>query len=527
MPAAYKLNVPAKAADVTAFLNENRPRFLNDLSTVMGIIRDRQTTDPRLRCIYKIYSRSEAQAGEELKHPRKVRLKFDRFHAGKGSGPFSLYDSPDIVGFTVVVSYPGDISQVCEVIDGLIDAGVLRPTVPVIPDPNSTIRSRHGRVMESGGYVACHYNVRTPGPVPRPVIEVQIKTVLHDAWGHKTHDLVYKPAGRFDQALLDSFNHLGDMLAQIDLQSDTLRRSLERAFRARSLKRRRVQLESLKEVIREPLLARAPAGAGGASIQALGTRMRAYDGADPDIGQQLVDGALELIEQHPETRSYTCPMVCWAAVMTGDPRHEAHAQEALEIWEQDTDSERDKIKARGIAALAAFAFGRVSEAIDLAEQAVAGFEALALDTLAEDDRKAAIRLASSTYSSLAYYHADMVGSHEGVHRQSVRKAREAMAHCAPLWKTLGLPADGLLGDQAGIEAALGSPGASTIFQTLDSEGFVRIQTAETESELKSVFDRLRWLHERVPAEMSDLASPLWEFHDFCARKRLSELETDG
>ena len=87
------------------------------------------------------------------------------------------------------------------------------------------------------GYFACHYNLRSSDYTTHtPICEVQIKTVLHDGWGAKTHDLTYKSSMDLDPSLVEGFELLGDTLAKIDQQSDLLRKSLENRIRVRNEK---------------------------------------------------------------------------------------------------------------------------------------------------------------------------------------------------------------------------------------------------------------------------------------------------
>ena len=71
--------------------------------------------------VYKIYGREEKQKGAMLKDARKARLKFNKYFIERKKGVGSLWSIPDIVGFTVVVAYPSDISPVASAIDELVD----------------------------------------------------------------------------------------------------------------------------------------------------------------------------------------------------------------------------------------------------------------------------------------------------------------------------------------------------------------------------------------------------------------------
>ena len=236
------VSVPATPDDVRRFLDGNRRKYEQDLQRLQLVLSGLRRKERALRHVYKIYSRGEAQAGDELKSARKIRLKFNDFNEKRKSAQASLFDVPDIVGLRIVVSYPSDISAIAAVLDNAIDRKELLAVAMGAPAPSSVITTRYGRPLETGGYFACHYNVRLPGVgIARPICEIQIKTLLHDAWGAKTHDLTYKPAGRIGAELLTSFDLLGASLANLDQQSDALKTSIVRNASVREAKRRRVQ----------------------------------------------------------------------------------------------------------------------------------------------------------------------------------------------------------------------------------------------------------------------------------------------
>ncbi|MCA2380113.1 hypothetical protein ATU3C_25590 [Agrobacterium genomosp. 3 str. RTP8] len=80
------------------------------------------------------------------------------------------------------------------------------------------------RVHKDKGYHATHLKVRSDDPsLVHVILELQIKTMLHDAWGAKMHDLTYKPTGELDPKLQQLMESFGDSLQAIEVQSETLR----------------------------------------------------------------------------------------------------------------------------------------------------------------------------------------------------------------------------------------------------------------------------------------------------------------
>ena len=89
-----------------------------------------------------------------------------------------------------------------------------------------------GEEKRSRGYYAHHYQLEVGDNSSLPRLknarcELQIKTVLHDAWGAKTHDLTYKRAGALDARMNRQVEVLGDVLAGLDQQSELLRHIIE------------------------------------------------------------------------------------------------------------------------------------------------------------------------------------------------------------------------------------------------------------------------------------------------------------
>ena len=522
MSMKHSIDVPAKAAEVKAFLDGNRNRYLNDLTLVKNLVLETAKTDPRLRIVYKIYSRGEKQASEELKHPRKVRLKFNLLNEGQLTA--SLFDIPDIVGFTVVVPYPTDINGVCEVLDELIDSKQIQKFVAPAggssstPKAKSLIQSRYGRPLEENGYFACHYNVRTPGLPPRPVCEIQVKTLLQDAWGAKSHDLTYKPQGQTDRDLIASFNILGDTLAKIDLQSDVIRSSIERKARVRERKRSQVQVESIRAAAKD-------AAKSGklktifASIQALKP--------GPHLPEEAIQLRDELFHAFPTNRRAACVLMCFLAAISQQAGLFQHAQETIATWYQDTADDYERISALAIAGLAAFSAGDVAEAIDNQEEAGKLIDQIN-ETYADlplDQRERLNQVGNSTFTSLAYFHADQIGSDDGEKRGSRELARTYLEHSMTFRKRLALP-NALQSTDKEIRNTLANQAIQNkAFSTLDNDTFVLIQTAKDPAALKHARDRLQLLHDNAPTHLREMADLLFAYHEYCARMRLAELET--
>ena len=548
--------VPADTRTVEQFVRAERDRFVEDLSSIKKMVSDALVGMP----VYKIYGRDEKQAhGDPIKHPRKIRLKFNDYFGKRGDTTASLWTVPDIIGFTVVVPYPTDISSICTVIDLLVDrlrlvaaednadgtiastAGPTQSRVPTsapsgLPEAGQTsgvgasidertdkakslIASKHGRPIISGGYFACHYNVRLRGPSRhRPICEIQIKTVLHDAWGAKTHDLTYKPSGRTNRDLIDSFNLLGDTLAQLDRQSDLIRSSIQRSAAPREQKRRDVQTATI-EMATTVFSTIPELSTLAASIAAL-TRTA----VDAHTVDDCIDRLYGLFDRFPKE---VCYLFALLSIRTRDDSVRQRSLEALETWYEGLHDPLEQIYSRNVAGLLSYCGGDLTSAIEFCEQAVPLAEEL-LNSGYHPQGDRLRRLANSLFSCLAYYHADIIGSHEGGLAQSQEKCLAFLTKATVLRDPLGFPSNGILSEDIELSEALKAESHKKVrtYQTLENEAFVKIQTAQSIDDLRVLVRKLTIIQDNRPEELLYAAKLFDNYHDYCARIRMSELETD-
>lgn len=516
------ISVPATPAHVRAFVVSNRQKYEGDLGKLQQLLTRLQRRERALRGVYKMYTRGDSQQGDELKSARKIRLKFNEHNQSKGLTEASLFDVPDIVGLTIVVSYPSDISQIAAVIDGAIERKELKAEQLGKSDPAATIVTKYGRAIESKGYFACHYNLRMPGVgSARPIIEVQIKTLLHDAWGAKTHDLTYKPTGRIGSELLTGFNLLGSNLANLDQQSDAMRQSIARTAAVRERKRRNIQTWVLLNNSRDNVAQVTDAELRDELIS-FHAKISAMtdDTADEDV-LPIVNRLLEVFLTVDVAAS---SLLCFLAAMLQRPTYFEQAQETIAAREEVCTDDLDCVGIRFEGALAAFAAGDVGEAIDMAEETLE----MASDLVAAgggSDPARLNRILLGLNSDLGYYYADIIGSHDGDKRGAEARARSCIAASISLYPVIGIPGSGInSSDKEIIQALKNSGTAAQVFFSLDNEAYVAIQTATTEEELRAMRKRIDFLHQQVPAGLEHSAALASDYHDYCARVRLAELE---
>ncbi|HMG47949.1 MAG TPA: hypothetical protein VK614_10875 [Allosphingosinicella sp.] len=154
--------------------------------------------------ILRVYSRADKQGGQKLKDVAKIA---DAIEGAVTEN--ALRELDDIVGLTIVVQYPDQLDIVAD-----------RLTSALAPIQIEQI----DRKDLSGAYYAKHVtyrSARTPHQGLR--CEVQCKTMLHDAWAAKMHDLTYKPQGTMDPRLKRLVEAISTTLEGLEQQSQIAR----------------------------------------------------------------------------------------------------------------------------------------------------------------------------------------------------------------------------------------------------------------------------------------------------------------
>jgi len=133
------------------------------------------------RTIYRVASRADYQGPDkEFKTDKSVEEKIEQKKIdNKG---YSLKDLEDILGLRIVCFYPSDIETVAQYIRQLNGRELL-----IIRDESKEYKT---------GYRGHHFVVTLPDAALRDIkCEIQIVTMLFEAWACKTHPLTYKGVG--------------------------------------------------------------------------------------------------------------------------------------------------------------------------------------------------------------------------------------------------------------------------------------------------------------------------------------------
>ena len=169
--------------------------------------------------VSRVYSRIDKQdfgiTSDALKAPAKIAKKVIEKRLEQPA--FKVSEVTDIVGATIVVQYPDQIELLLE-----------RITQKLVGEDIEVF----AEVIERPGYYATHLDLFSNRTDFRHIFcELQIKTMLHDAWSAKMHDLNYKPSGSMDNRLDRLMLSLGNTLQAIEVQSETIRNLITERWR--------------------------------------------------------------------------------------------------------------------------------------------------------------------------------------------------------------------------------------------------------------------------------------------------------
>ena len=322
--------------------------------------------------IHQIYSRGEKSGGDEFKSVQKVARKLAKRR--RNDSHFVVAKINDIVGLTIVVTYLDEVSGVEIRLKEYLQ--------------RLHIETSKSELKKENGYYATHIDctART-GSAVGLICEVQIKTMLHNVWGTKTHDMTYKPRGRHDSQLTDLMQIIGDSIEIIEKQSSRLRQLIETQWSiekdTRRLARRRM-FESLVSAERDPTIERSPFIELLEEIVHDEHRIRTMADSDEHLAR-LEERIGSLVELDP--------MAWRLAVRLSIARDDGCTQFASSLIEpfkaaalrtlnrRGTDEERAEAERRlKLAVMSLYVLGMMDDAI------VTSYEVLAADVVSESTR---------------------------------------------------------------------------------------------------------------------------------------------
>jgi putative GTP pyrophosphokinase len=207
-------------------------------------------------------------AKSRVKEADSIRKKSERDHIPLDE---ALDVLKDIVGVRIVCNNLEDVDKVVETIRKHPDINVLE-----IDPPESL------HVGKGDGYRARHLVVNIveyKGYKRQKVLgEVQVRTLLQDAWAHLYHDDFYKPKEEAQHWLDEQMKKLSDRLYALDRQAQDIRGAGEKRYT--DLKR------SLRSAVAGRVSANDPAAAMRAVIECLSDE-------DPAVQLAAIDSFIE------------------------------------------------------------------------------------------------------------------------------------------------------------------------------------------------------------------------------------------
>lgn len=518
-----KVSLPITPDHVEKFLSA----WGKEYEKALKVVKDRLEADRRksdgLSAIYSIYSRGNAQNGSEIKAPRKIRVKAMEWAESRRESDYNFLNMPDLVGITIAVLFPTDIQSVARHIDNLIQTewcpayGKKKSKKKALKGPKSgqvRVETVYGEIHEdeAQGYYACHFYLRLREG--DPIVEIQVKTVLHDAWGRKTHDLTYKNQVRIGEGIREQFASLGQMIARIDIQSDFLKGQIVLDNIALERKKRSVQINLLFHDI-------ARNSDADVVMSRLVDEVRHLSTAEPQslTKEKWVSIYDEAHAMFHRNHSNSCLILSLLAAVTNNAQVKMDALERIVMWEAHLHDSDDVVKPKLFYHLAHHTFGDTPSAIDEAEVAVKFVEQIDAKDAAHADRNR-LRL-NSLYNSLAYYHAELVGTDQGNKRKSHSQTLAYLSKCVN-----DLVSRSIIKEEKEFwDFRISDVGSAlSTYPSLDTSLFVRIKLATDAQQVREAIEIMTVLKEQIPPELADIAASSLNLHQHHAYQRLLELE---
>ena len=280
--------------------------------------------------------------------------------------------------------------------------------------------------------------------------EVQIKTMLHDGWTAKTHDLTYKPGGEVDDRLDKHVGVLGDVLQLLDDQSELIKDLIIEKWNMDKGRRAAVRLALLvnlteddknlpyyKEIV--SLVKR---------IERTSNHLKYARDTDEEY-RELMDSVRRIVTNHGHSHA-VCRLIALLACVRESGDLNRYALNEVNKWKRSTKrSPTEHGNALLFYALANYLFGDFIEAVKAGEQTLK-YCVKKVPPLVTGAKQTLSYLIAEAY----YHHRNTLGV------TSAAKARQLIDEVMQGYKGAKPPS------------------------YLDTKGFIEIACGETEAEVK-------------------------------------------
>lgn len=199
--------------EISHFVEGNRERHLRALREFKAIFISYQNSAEGKRVLYRVASRGDYQYGDELKKLNRFMAKIE--NKRKSDPSYTLDSVEDIIGLRLVCIHPANVDTLKEYI--------IRTDKLIAFDHNFEPKE------DESGYRALHVIAKLPSPELRDIkCEIQIKTILQEAWGFKTHGPIYEHRRDLKKEYMLHAKFLSDYLDTVDKQTEVLLKEIQR-----------------------------------------------------------------------------------------------------------------------------------------------------------------------------------------------------------------------------------------------------------------------------------------------------------
>ncbi len=209
--------------EIDKFVNQPRRKdqYMRVLNHMETLLRQYHYHIPEgRRVIYRVATREDYQQGDKFKRVQRIQEKINKKREEqkkRGKEPsYSIHDVGDIIGVRVVCVYPSDVDVVSNFI-----RSEHKKNLEIVPREDKEIRKK-------SGYREHRFVVRHVNPTLSVIkCEIQIVTMLSEAWSFKEHRLIYGKANKIKETYVKQSRLLSDGLAVLDGQSELLAQEVE------------------------------------------------------------------------------------------------------------------------------------------------------------------------------------------------------------------------------------------------------------------------------------------------------------
>lgn len=206
--------------EIAQFLEKSRAKYERLLQQARFFVGNLRIAEGKPRYLY-VYSRADRQKNQdELKSAERIESKIKEILTKTGT-TVAPNQIRDVIGLTIVTLYRDDVGKIVDIIN------------QKCKDHSFSLHQYDDglffRVHQRDGYFATHLTLASSIlEISDLFVEIQIKTALHDAWDRKTYNLLYRPTYKIEKKHRELLASLGNIIEQIEIQSEVVRDSCER-----------------------------------------------------------------------------------------------------------------------------------------------------------------------------------------------------------------------------------------------------------------------------------------------------------